>query len=146
MTTIIGPARPDRLVVTAEDDGILGLGGDDGLFGLAGDDKLVGGDGDDFLDGGLGADVLVGGDGFDTASNRPDAGGDGGHLDNGLGRSGEAQGDLSDRDEKHKGKAVTEVIDGRLKQPGRQFELTERLAQRLGLDGTQQIRWRFARP
>ena len=39
---------------------------------------------------------------------------------------------------------LTEVIDTKLKQPGRQFELTEALAQRLGVDGTQQIRWRFA--
>ena len=39
---------------------------------------------------------------------------------------------------------LTEVIDSRLKRTGRQFELTEALAQRLGLDGTQQIRWRFA--
>jgi hypothetical protein len=39
---------------------------------------------------------------------------------------------------------LTEVIDNRMKRPGRQFELTETLAQRLGLDGTQQIRWRFA--
>lgn len=40
---------------------------------------------------------------------------------------------------------LTEVIDRRLKRQGRQFELTEALAQRLGVDGTQQIRWRFAR-
>jgi hypothetical protein len=40
---------------------------------------------------------------------------------------------------------LTEVIDNRLKQAGRQFELTEALAQRLGIEGTQQIRWRFAR-
>jgi hypothetical protein len=39
---------------------------------------------------------------------------------------------------------LTEVIDTRLKQPGRQFELTDALAQRLGLEGTQEIRWRFA--
>ena len=39
---------------------------------------------------------------------------------------------------------LTEVIDAKLKQPGRQFELTEALAQRLGVEGTQQIRWRFA--
>jgi hypothetical protein len=39
---------------------------------------------------------------------------------------------------------LTEVIDSRLKKPGRQFELTEALAQRLGIQGTQQIRWRFA--
>ena len=42
--------------------------------------------------------------------------------------------------------AYTEVIDNRLKATGRQFELTESLARRLGLDGTQQVRWRFARP
>jgi hypothetical protein len=40
---------------------------------------------------------------------------------------------------------LTEVIDTKLKQPGRQFELTEALAQQLGVEGTQQIRWRFAR-
>jgi hypothetical protein len=39
---------------------------------------------------------------------------------------------------------LTEVIDSRLKNPGRQFELTEGLAQRLGIEGTQEIRWRFA--
>lgn len=38
----------------------------------------------------------------------------------------------------------TEVIDNRLKSAGRQFELTERLARDLGLDGTQQVDWRFA--
>jgi hypothetical protein len=39
---------------------------------------------------------------------------------------------------------LTEVIDTRLKRTGRQFELTEALAQRLGIEGTQQITWRFA--
>lgn len=39
---------------------------------------------------------------------------------------------------------LTEVIDARLKEPGRQFELTEALARRLNLEGTQEIRWRFA--
>lgn len=38
----------------------------------------------------------------------------------------------------------TEVIDNKLKSPGRQFELSERLARELGLNGTQQIDWRFA--
>jgi hypothetical protein len=41
---------------------------------------------------------------------------------------------------------LTEVIDTRMKRTGRQFELTEALAQRLGIEGTQQIRWRFAQP
>jgi hypothetical protein len=40
---------------------------------------------------------------------------------------------------------LTEVIDNRMKRSGRQFELTDALAARLGIDGTQQIRWRFAR-
>ncbi len=39
---------------------------------------------------------------------------------------------------------LTEVIDNKLKSAGRQFELTERLARDLGLDGTQEIDWRFA--
>ncbi len=39
---------------------------------------------------------------------------------------------------------LTEVIDTRLQEPGRQFELTEALARRLELEGTQEIRWRFA--
>ena len=41
---------------------------------------------------------------------------------------------------------VTEVIDNKLKSPGRQFEFTERLARDLGLEGTQEIDWRFAAP
>jgi hypothetical protein len=39
---------------------------------------------------------------------------------------------------------LTEVIDNRMKSAGRQFEVTEKLANDLGLDGTQQIAWRFA--
>lgn len=39
---------------------------------------------------------------------------------------------------------LTEVIDRGPKTPGRQFDLTASLAQRLGLEGTQRIRWRFA--
>ena len=41
---------------------------------------------------------------------------------------------------------LTEVIDRGPKTPGRQFDLTETLAERLGLEGTQRIRWRFATP
>lgn len=41
---------------------------------------------------------------------------------------------------------LTEVIDNKMKSPGRQFELTEKLAFQLGLDGTQEIDWRFAEP
>ena len=39
---------------------------------------------------------------------------------------------------------LTEVIDNRLKASGRQFEVTEGLAEEMGLDGTQRIEWRFA--
>jgi hypothetical protein len=39
---------------------------------------------------------------------------------------------------------LTEVIDTKLKRAGRQFELTEALAERLGIEGTQRITWRFA--
>jgi len=40
---------------------------------------------------------------------------------------------------------LTEVIDNKLKSAGRQFELTDGLAQQIGLIGTQKIDWRFAR-
>ncbi len=39
---------------------------------------------------------------------------------------------------------LTEVIDNKLKSAGRQFEVTERLARDLGLNGTQEVDWRFA--
>ncbi len=38
----------------------------------------------------------------------------------------------------------TEVIDTKLKSPRTQFELTEGIARRLGLDGIQRVEWRFA--
>jgi hypothetical protein len=38
----------------------------------------------------------------------------------------------------------TEVIDTKLKTPRTQFELTEGIARRLGLDGIQRLQWRFA--
>jgi hypothetical protein len=37
-----------------------------------------------------------------------------------------------------------EVIDNELVSTGRQFELTPALAQLVGLDGTQQVEWRYA--
>lgn len=39
---------------------------------------------------------------------------------------------------------TTEVIDHRLVRRGVQFELTSALARRLGVTGTQRIRWRYA--
>jgi hypothetical protein len=39
---------------------------------------------------------------------------------------------------------LTEVIDNSLVEPGRQLEVTARLARMLKLEGTQEIEWRFA--
>ena len=39
---------------------------------------------------------------------------------------------------------LTEVVDNRLSTAARQFELTPALAARLGVEGTQEVRWRFA--
>jgi hypothetical protein len=39
---------------------------------------------------------------------------------------------------------LTEVIDNALVEPGRQLEVTEALAQKLGIDGTVELEWRFA--
>lgn len=41
---------------------------------------------------------------------------------------------------------LTQVIDRGPFVPGREFDLTRRLARELGLRGTQPILWRFARP
>jgi len=40
---------------------------------------------------------------------------------------------------------LTRVIDRRPVQPGRKFDLTPKLAEDLGVDGVQRIRWVFAR-
>jgi hypothetical protein len=39
----------------------------------------------------------------------------------------------------------TQVIDRRPVLPGRKFDLTPKLAEELGVDGVQRIRWVFAR-
>jgi hypothetical protein len=44
------------------------------------------------------------------------------------------------------GTVLTDVIDNDLTSSGRQFELTDALARLVGLDGTQQIEWRYATP
>jgi len=40
---------------------------------------------------------------------------------------------------------LTQVIDRRPVAPRRKFELTPNLAEQLGVDGVQRIRWAFAR-
>ena len=39
---------------------------------------------------------------------------------------------------------LTEVIDNALVEPGRQLEVTDALAKKLGIDGTVELQWRFA--
>jgi hypothetical protein len=39
---------------------------------------------------------------------------------------------------------LTTVIDHRMSSASRQFDLTPALAVRLGVEGTQELRWRFA--
>jgi hypothetical protein len=39
---------------------------------------------------------------------------------------------------------LTEVIDNTLVEPGRQLEVTDALAKKLGIDGTVELQWRFA--
>jgi hypothetical protein len=39
---------------------------------------------------------------------------------------------------------LTQVIERRPVKPGRKFELTPRLAETLGIDGVQEVRWAFA--
>jgi hypothetical protein len=45
---------------------------------------------------------------------------------------------------KNSPQVLTQVIEHRPVPPGRKFELTPRLAEKLGVDGVQQIRWVFA--
>lgn len=63
---LMGSARDDTLVGTADLERLVGGGGDDTLRGGSGTDRLEGGAGDDTLIGGEGADILVGGPGRDT--------------------------------------------------------------------------------
>jgi rare lipoprotein A (peptidoglycan hydrolase) len=42
-------------------------------------------------------------------------------------------------------RVLTQVIDKGPAVPGREFDVTRALAARIGLRGTQQIRWRYAR-
>ena len=56
----------DGVVITSDDDRLLGGDGVDYLHGSSGNDHLDGGAGDDQLDGGSGLDVLIGGAGNDA--------------------------------------------------------------------------------
>jgi hypothetical protein len=48
---------------------------------------------------------------------------------------------------RYRGETVlTEVIDNDLTSSGRQLELSDSLARLIGLDGTQQLEWRYAQP
>jgi subtilisin-like proprotein convertase family protein len=63
----VGGDGDDRLMGTADANGLAGGRGDDEISGRAGDDTLVGGAGDDMLVGGAGSDTIDGGAGWDTA-------------------------------------------------------------------------------
>lgn len=44
----------------------------------------------------------------------------------------------------HGTQILTEVIDNKIVEAGRQVEVTQKLAKMLGLQGTEQLEWRFA--
>jgi Ca2+-binding RTX toxin-like protein len=62
---LVGGARGERLLGTADDEHLRGLAGDDRLFGRGAGDRLDGGRGDDRLHGGGEGDLLRGGGGAD---------------------------------------------------------------------------------
>jgi Ca2+-binding RTX toxin-like protein len=103
VTVIRGTGDDDNLSGTAGNDTIFGLGdddtlsgqaGNDVLFGGTGNDRLFGGSGDDTLNGGAGADRLDGGAGFDVADYASSSAAVEVGLSGGVGRGGEAQGDV----------------------------------------------------
>ena len=47
--------------------------------------------------------------------------------------------------QRHGHEVLTDVVDRGPNVPGRDFDITKALADRLGLHGTQTIKWRFAR-
>lgn len=56
----------DNILLSDDDDVVVGLGGNDSIYGNGGDDYLGGGDGNDLIVGGAGNDVVDGENGQDT--------------------------------------------------------------------------------
>ena len=93
---IEGSPHADRLTGDDSANQLYGWDGDDTLEGGDGDDTLEGGDGKDWLVGGAGADVIDGGGGIDGASYL-DWDAETGvtvNLATGVGRGGDAEGDM----------------------------------------------------
>ena len=109
--------------LTGSDTGNVldGADGNDLLTGERGNDTLIGGGGDDTLNGGKGKDHLDGGVGADTASYADATGGVQVELWSGLGKIGEAKGDVlssiealvgSDFNDKLTGSGAGDLLDG----------------------------------
>jgi serralysin len=84
----------DQLDGGAGNDRLFGDDGDDTLIGGLDDDELFGGSGNDLLFGGPGRDRLDGGEGADTATYANSAGAVIVSLTSGIGRGGDAAGDV----------------------------------------------------
>jgi len=91
---VIGSNHNDYIYGDHQDNVIFGGGGEDRLHGYGGNDQLYGGDWIDFLHGGPGADLLHGGAGIDTAVYEVSEAGVWVDLLAGIGRFGDAEGDV----------------------------------------------------
>jgi Ca2+-binding RTX toxin-like protein len=93
-------------------DTIRGWGGNDKLYGDAGNDTLDGGNGNDTLVGGSGADTLIGGDGVDTADYSTSTASVNVNLETGIGKGGDAEGDVLSGIENLIGSKYNDVLVG----------------------------------
>ncbi|NSX56902.1 calcium-binding protein [Parasulfitobacter algicola] len=92
--TGIGDAL-DNLFLTADGDDLIdGGAGNDAIVTFAGNDTIRGGEGDDVINAGAGADEVDGGVGSDTLSFENTADGVSLDLSQGIGLSGDAEGDV----------------------------------------------------
>ena len=118
---LVGSAFDDQLTGSDLGNVIDGGAGNDTITGLGGNDTLNGGVGADTLNGGKGKDFLDGGAGVDTASYANASGGVQVELWSGLGKIGEAKGDVltgiealtgSDFNDKLVGSGASDTLDG----------------------------------
>jgi Ca2+-binding RTX toxin-like protein len=91
---------------------LAGNAANNALNGKAGNDMLLGGGGNDTLTGGAGADFLDGGEGLDTASYAASRQGVNVSLADGLGRGGDAEGDVLVNIERLTGSAFDDHLTG----------------------------------
>lgn len=113
-----GDAEGDRfgsienLIGSAHNDELLGDNGDNWIYGLAGNDFLRGDTGADILIGGGGADNLTGGSGEDSTSYHNSDSGVRVVLFQGIGRYGDAEGDVFGSIEEVIGSQYVDTIFG----------------------------------